>query len=85
MDPKTNPRLRWPGADENASGDGISFAEILAQPPDIARGPAGDCCILCGKVAENLPLEHGCKPNIDVQAYRAQLSNALTSLGGVAW
>ena len=71
MTTKNNPRLRWPGADENASGDVVSTA-ILAQPPDIARGPSGDCCILCGKVAENLPLEHGCKPNIDVQAYRAR-------------
>jgi hypothetical protein len=48
-------------------------------PADIARGPAGDCCILCGKVAENLPPDHGCKPNIDGQAYRPQLANALAN------
>jgi hypothetical protein len=29
----------------------------------IARGSAGDCCILCGKVGINLPDEHGCVPN----------------------
>jgi hypothetical protein len=50
-------------------------------PNDIARGPAGDCCILCGKVAGSLPLDHGCKPNIEVQAYRAELANALTNSG----
>jgi hypothetical protein len=65
------------GAIEKTPGDGEGFSRlILAQPPDIARGSAGDCCILCGKVAVNLPLDHGCKPNIDVQAYRAQLSNS---------
>jgi hypothetical protein len=77
------------GAIEKTPGDGEGFSRlILAQTPDIARGPAGDCCILCGKVAENLPLDHGCKPNIDVEAYRAQPSNAFDSAfrsRGGAW
>jgi hypothetical protein len=55
---------------------GVAF--ILEQPSDneIARGTAGDCCILCGKVGVPLPVKHGCHPNIDVQAYRAQLTNS---------
>lgn len=31
----------------------------------IARGPAGSCCVLCGKVALHLPVEHGCIPNVE--------------------
>jgi hypothetical protein len=61
MNPKTNPAVGNGGADENASGDGISIV-ILSQTHDIARGPSGDCCIYCGLVAENLPQDHGCKP-----------------------
>jgi hypothetical protein len=72
-DHKSQPRAADAGADEKPTGDGGISTATLAQAPDIARGPAGDCCILCGKVAENLPLDHGCKLNIDVQAYRAQL------------
>ena len=52
--------------------DGWWSNEILIAPDDIARGPAGDCCILCGQVGINLPDDHGCRPNIDVQAYRAR-------------
>jgi hypothetical protein len=62
-----------PAPDTLAVGaSGVAF--ILDQPSenDIARGTAGDCCILCGKVGIDLPLDHGCIPNIDVQAYRAR-------------
>jgi hypothetical protein len=38
--------------------------EILIAPDDIARGTAGDCCILCGTVGINLPDEEGCIPNV---------------------
>lgn len=48
---------------------------VIPQPNEIARGPAGDCCILCGLVGIDLPLDHGCQPDIDVDAYRAQLTN----------
>jgi hypothetical protein len=40
---------------------------VIPQPNEIARGSAGDCCILCGKVGIDLPLEHGCKPNVTAQ------------------
>jgi hypothetical protein len=62
-----------PAPDTVAVGaSGVAF--ILKQPTDneIARGSAGDCCILCGKVGVLLPLDHSCRPNIDVEAYRAQ-------------
>jgi hypothetical protein len=49
---KVNPRAADAGADEKPTGDGGISTATLAQAPDIARGPAGDCCILCGKVAE---------------------------------
>jgi hypothetical protein len=52
--------------------DGWGVMSAIPQPDEIARGPAGDCCILCGKVGIHLPLDHGCRPNIDVEAYRAQ-------------
>jgi hypothetical protein len=63
-----------------ASGVAVS----LEQPSDneIARGSAGDCCILCGKVGIDLPLDHGCKPNIDVEAYRAQPKRVAEFLDG---
>ena len=75
------------GGDEAAVGIGVPSpvicrprlsqqrvpVDIAATGADIARGSAGDCCILCGLVGINLPLDHGCKPNIDVEAYRAQL------------
>jgi hypothetical protein len=53
-----------------------SVAFILEQPTDndIARGTAGDCCILCGLVGIDLPLNHGCRPNIDVEAHRARVA-----------
>jgi hypothetical protein len=35
--------------------------------PVIARGTAGDCCVWCGKVGINLPIEHGCKPNVTAE------------------
>jgi hypothetical protein len=41
---------------------------VREQPPtyvEIARGPAGDCCLLCGKVGIDLPDEHGCTPTVD--------------------
>jgi hypothetical protein len=50
--------------------------EILIAPDEIARGPAGDCCILCGLVGVDLPLDHGCQPSIDVEEHRAQLANS---------
>jgi hypothetical protein len=31
---------------------------------EITRGTAGDCCLLCGKVRVDLPVEHGCIPNL---------------------
>jgi hypothetical protein len=45
---------------------------VIPQPNEIARGRAGDCCVLCGQVGIDLPLDHGCQPNIDVQAHRAE-------------
>jgi hypothetical protein len=34
-------------------------------PVEIARGTASDCCcVLCGKVRVDLPVEHGCIPNL---------------------
>jgi hypothetical protein len=66
---------REAGSETTVSGWWSS--EILIAPDDIARGSAGDCCILCGAVAENVLLDHGCVPNIDVDAYRAQLDHAL--------
>lgn len=33
-------------------------------PVDISRGPAGDCCIYCGRVAVDLPVDHACRPNL---------------------
>lgn len=57
---------------------GVAFS--LEQPTDneIACGSAGDCCILCGLVGIDLPLNHGCQPNIDVEAYRAQPKSEVT-------
>jgi hypothetical protein len=46
----------------------------IANASDIARGRAGDCCVLCGKVGIDLPIDHGCRPNIDIEAYRAQVT-----------
>jgi hypothetical protein len=53
---------------------------FIPRPEEIARGSAGDCCILCGKVGINLPDDHRCKPNIDVDAYRAQRKRAAEEL-----
>jgi hypothetical protein len=36
-------------------------------PVEIRRGPAGDCCILCGRVGIDLPVEHGCIPNLSAE------------------
>jgi hypothetical protein len=73
------------GPAPNTLAVGASGVErILKQPSDneIARGPAGDCCILCGKVGIDLPLDHGCRPSIDVEAYRAQPKQATEFLDG---
>jgi hypothetical protein len=75
---RTGPVGGGPAPDTFAVG-ALGVEPILEQTADIARGPAGDCCILCGKVVVNLPLDHGCKPDIDVEAYRAQPSNAFDS------
>jgi hypothetical protein len=56
--------------------------EILIAPDEIARGPAGDCCVYCGLVRFNLPLDHDCRPNIDVVAYRAQSKRVAEFLDG---
>jgi hypothetical protein len=50
----------------------VGVVTFIPQPNEIARGTAGDCCILCGKVGIHLPIDHGCQPNIDVAAYRAR-------------
>jgi hypothetical protein len=60
-----------------AASRAIWGAESERNSNRIARGSAGDCWILCGAVAENLLLDHGGVPNIDVDAYRAQLDHAL--------
>ena len=72
------------GAGSETTVGGWWSNEILIAPDEIARGQAGDCCITCGRVGIDLPLDHGCVPNIDVQAYRAQPSNALDSLAATA-
>jgi hypothetical protein len=73
---RTGPVGDGPAADTLAVGaSGVAF--ILEQPTDndIARGPAGSCCILCGKVGIDLPLDHRCQPSsIDVAAYRARIA-----------
>jgi hypothetical protein len=57
---RTGP-LQGPVRDTNwVLGAEASLIEI-ATGADIARGRSGDCCILCGRVAENLPEDHGCK------------------------
>jgi hypothetical protein len=56
--------------------------EILIAPDDIARGPSGDCCILCGLVGVDLPLDHGCRPSVDVEAYRVQAKPVTEFLDG---
>jgi len=30
----------------------------------IARGSAGDCCLLCGRSRVALPVDHGCRPDL---------------------
>jgi hypothetical protein len=71
MNPKANPLPGEQGAAQTTADEAMSRFIV---PDDlgrfIARGSAGDCCILCGKVGIHLPLDHGCRPNIDVQAYR---------------
>jgi hypothetical protein len=52
----------------------IAPVPFIPQPNDIARGPAGNCCVLCGKVGIDLPIDHNCRPNIDIEAYRAQVT-----------
>ena len=77
-DYKEQPPRCGQGGYRETPGEGDWFSAVtLAQPADIARGPAGDCCILCGKVGIDLPPDHGCKPTIDVEASRAQLDHAL--------
>jgi hypothetical protein len=49
---------------------------VIPLPNEIARGPAGDCCLLCGLIGIDLPLNHDCRPNIDVETHRAQLTNS---------
>jgi hypothetical protein len=72
---RTGP-LRGPVRDTNwALGAQASLSET-ATGADIARGPSGDCCVLCGLVGIDLPLDHDCRPSIDVEAYRAQLTNS---------
>jgi hypothetical protein len=41
---------------------------------EISRGTAGDCCVRCGRVGIDLPVEHGCVPNLtpEQEAYRQQ-------------
>jgi hypothetical protein len=45
-------------------------SRVTDQPPtlvDISRGTAGDCCVLCGRVGVDLPIEHGCVPNLSAE------------------
>ena len=72
MAEKNNAPLGSGGVNQTLAAGGMLAPPILPTPRDIARGSAGDCCILCGKVGIDLPLVHGCRPNIDVDAYRAQ-------------
>jgi hypothetical protein len=83
------PKVRPPAGNREAQTtsvgrvvDDIVAANNSAQTPEIARGTAGDCCIWCGKVGIHLPLDHGCRPNIDVEAYRAQPKRAAEFLDG---
>jgi hypothetical protein len=72
---RTGPVGVGPAPDTLAVG-ASGVALILEQPSDseLARGSAGDCCILCGKVGIHLPVDHGCQPNIDVEAHRARVA-----------
>jgi len=56
------------------AGSGLLAPPILPTPSDISRGSAGDCCLWCGLVGVDLPDDHGCKPDIDVIAYRARVA-----------
>ena len=76
MAEKNNAPLGSGGVNQTLAAGGMLAPPILPTPRDIARGSAGDCCILCGKVGIDLPLVHGCRPNIDVDAYRAQPKQA---------
>jgi hypothetical protein len=61
---------------EPSSETAANVRSFRPLPDEIARGSAGDCCILCGLVGINLSLDHGCRPNIDVEAYQAQRKRA---------
>jgi hypothetical protein len=54
--------IRAPGAAE------VTIRKTDGLHTEISRGPAGDCCILCGAVAINLPDDHGCVPTVDPAA-----------------
>jgi hypothetical protein len=62
------------GVNQVLAAGGLLAPPTLPTPPDIVRGSAGDCCILCGKVGIHLPVDHGCQPNIDVEAHRARVA-----------
>jgi hypothetical protein len=47
----------------------------------ISRGSAGDCCLLCGKVRVDFPVEHGCIPNLPAD----QLAEVLTVRPRRSW
>jgi hypothetical protein len=53
-------------ADEQGSL-AFSVTDETRAPVDIARGSAGDCCVLCGRVGINLPDEHRCTPNLTAE------------------
>jgi len=62
---------------ERENGPGITGAARKVPPPSkteasvtprvrdyISRGRSGDCCLLCGRIGVDLPVEHGCLPDI---------------------
>jgi hypothetical protein len=60
--PILQPRQTWP-------------LTAYKQPINIARGAAGDCCVLCGKVGVPLLVEHGCVPNVEPEElFRVMIS-----------
>jgi hypothetical protein len=66
------PRVRQPGElhrdkDSAPTKPLQLLASVSHEPHTTARGTAGDCCVLCGRVGVDLLVEHSCRPNLTAE------------------
>lgn len=76
------PSKRAPLAKLPAKGNTARLPPVGVPTIDdhISRGPAGGCCLRCGKVGIELPVEHGCIPDVGPGPIRCpQCGRALTT------